>query len=365
MQTGRLNVLIDGAWGSCGKGKAAAYLTLKHGVNVSICSNPTNAGHTVVMGEKKFVLQQLPSACVFPEVELLIDPGATITVKKILEEIETYKAQNRLTIHPNASIVTEAGVEYERENLARISSTLKGVGAALGMKVMRHPEAKLVRDVPELKPFTGDTTEKLHRFLKAGAMVLAEGAQGFDLSLNHGMSYPYVTSRDVTTASVLSNAGVPPSLVGDVYGCIRTFPIRVGHQFDSSGNKIGDSGPHYPDQIELTWDEVKWRSGSNKDLLERTTVTNKVRRVFTFSKTQFVRFLTICGPTHIFVNFANHITAGDSGVRTWSELSEETRSFVQMINDTCDEFSHASSGIQKARVRLIGTGAEMSEMVEV
>lgn len=376
MRKGRLNVVLDLQWGSTGKGKLCHWLALKEGVDVATCDFQTNAGHTVVEDDgRKFVLQQLPVSARHPDAHLLINPGATISIPKILEEIEAHGVQNRLLIHPHAAVVTDAAVQWEKENLKRISSTLKGVGATLGMKTMRAPGVVLAKDAPELKHWIGDTTFALHTFLKAGAMCLAEAAQGFDLSLNHGHAYPYVTSRDITTASVLSNAGVPPQLVGDVYGCLRTHPIRVGHQYEKRevvgqlGGayaeemvKVGDSGPIYEDQTELTWGELEASSGAKHPLLERTTVTQKVRRVFTFSKRQLVRALRVCGPTHLFLNFINHVNADDSGVASWSELSLRSRDFVRWVDEMSNE-DHGFVGWPAPRTSHVGTGAKLSEMV--
>lgn len=365
MKTGRLNVVLDLQWGSTGKGKLCAYLAQKHAVDVATVDFQPNAGHTIVFDDgRKVILKQFPAAALFGA-RVLMNPGATLSVARVLEEVEICSAKDRLVIHPHASVVTEAHKKWEQENLKRISSTLQGAGAALGLKSMRAPETVLAKDVPELHRWIGDTTEAIHTYIRAGAMCVAEGAQGFDLSLNHGFRYPYVTSRDVTTASIMSNAGVPPQLLGDVYGCLRTFPIRVGHQLEKDGTKVGDSGPFYEDQMELTWDDLKIRSGAKHDLLERTTVTNKVRRVFTFSSTQLRRAMRVCWPTHLFINFINHVDAGDLSKRTWGELSDVSRDFVHRVSNMADEANAAYPHGPSCIVSHIGTGPSMSDMVEL
>lgn len=351
MEKGKLNITIGGQWGSEAKGKLSLYLTLKHDVNLAVCDFQTNAGHTVVVDKDKYVFQQLPVSAVKQDCELLINPGATVTVPKLLEEVDTHNCEDRLTIHPHVAIVTEKARMMEAEMLKRIASTLKGVGATLDMKAMRHPELVLAKDVPELKPFIGDTTEILHRYLKSKAVILAEGAQGFDLSINHGWQYPYVTSRDVTTASILSNAGVSPKLVGTVYGCIRTFPIRVGNHVEN-GKLMGTSGPYYPDHMEVDWEYVQKFSGSTDDQTEKTTVTQKIRRVFTYSREQVRRFIQVCAPDHLFVNFVNHLDCTSYGVRTWGELSDKVKEFLMMVSRDCD-------------VSHVGTGPDNQDMVDI
>jgi len=363
MQRGKLNIVLDGQWGSTGKGKLCAYLAEKHDVDVATCDFQTNAGHTVVFDDgQKVVFQQLPVSAIKKDCQLLINPGATVTVKKLLDEIEMTGCHDRLMIHPNVAIVNQTALEMEQVMLKRIASTLKGVGATLGMKAMRHPELKLAKDVPELSQWIGDTTEELHRYLKLGAMCMGEAAQGFDLSINHGHVYPYCTSRDITTASVLSNAGVPPQLTGDVYGCIRTYPIRVGNHVEN-GVVIGTSGPFYEDQTEITWDELRDRSGASHTIEEITTVTKKIRRVFTFSSRQFARFLRVCYPTHIFINFVNHLDASVEGMRTWGELTDPVKHFVKAVEADCESMEYA--GLSSPRISHLGTGAKQSDMVTI
>jgi len=381
MKQGRLNIVMDLQWGSTGKGKLAFYLGMKFDANVAICDFQTNAGHTVVLDDdRKFVLQQLPVMAIKDDCRLLINPGATLWVDKVLEEIETHKAQKRLTIHPYAAVVTEKAREWERENLKRISSTLKGVGATLGLKTMRHPDVILAKDEPRLAEWIGDTTALTHQYLRAGAMVIGESAQGFDLSLNHGHRYPYVTSRDVTPASFLSNAGVPVCSVGDIYGCIRTYPIRVGHQLEKMADvptdmqhlvpdsekkfvKVGDSGPIYEDQMELNWEALQRMSGATHSLEERTTVTQKVRRVFTFSQRQYRRALEVCMPNKVFVNFINHVDARDGGAHTWGELSMKSKQFIDMVNDIGREVASHSPQLYPSQITHVGTGAKNGEII--
>ena len=363
MKPGRLNIVLDGQFGSTGKGKLCYYLALKHDVQVAVCDFQTNAGHTIYDEKgKKYVFQQLPVSALKEDVLCLINPGATITISKLLEEIEMVGCQNRLIIHPHACIVTDECKQMEAEMLKRIASTLKGVGAALGMKAMRHPKTVLAKDCPELARWIGDTTESLNSMIIEGRMVLGEAAQGFDLSLNHGYEYPYVTSRDINTASFLSNAGVPPVFLGSVYGCLRTYPIRVGNHVED-GKTLGTSGPHYPDQEEISWERLKFSSGAKKDLEERTTVTQKVRRVFTFSKEQIRRFIQVCYPDYIFLNFVNHLDASAEGVTDVRSLPKKVTEFTSDLQ----EFLNENRGFYSKliQIKYLGTGPLNNEMVEL
>lgn len=345
-----MNVVIDGQWGSTGKGKLCAWLADRWGVSLSITNNGPNAGHTVVLDDgTKRVFKQLPSACIFPTVRGVLGPGSVIDKERVAQEIEEcgqgdfLSIQGRFVIDPHAAVVSDLHKRIEQKEMGFISSTMQGTGACIAEKVMR--KAILAKDVPALKYFIGPSQAIVRTHMDAGEMVLAEGSQGFCLSLNHGQ-YPYVTSRDVTTAQVLNDCGVPPRLVGTVYGSLRCHPIRVGHQLDpKTGEKVGDSGPHYPDQKEMTWEEVGVPP-------ERTTVTNKIRRVFSFSLRQFSHFAAVCGPDRLFVNFVNYLDRAAEGRRTWAEMPEKVREFCRILNPTVP-------------VALLGTGPRLSEMVEL
>lgn len=245
-----------------------------------------------------------------------------------------------------------------------IASTMTGGGAALRRKIAR--KATVAGDVPELRRWIADRTAEVLAVARAGGVVLAESAQGFDLSLNHGLRYPYCTSRDVTTASVLSNLGAPPQLMSRCWASMRTFPIRVGHLV-VDGVKQGDSGPCYPDQKELTWDEVRAITGSEAVRPELTTVTKRVRRIFTWSPTQWRKFVMMCQPTDVFLNFVNYLDANVAGVggdMTLGALREKHPTVRAMLQEMNDQLA----GTIKAdfpRVRLLGTGPDNEEMIRL
>lgn len=369
MKQGKLNLVMDGQWGSTGKGKLCYYLAMKHDVQVAVCDFQTNAGHTIVLDDdQKFVFQQLPVSALKKDVLCLINPGATITVKKLLEEIEMAGVQDRLIIHPHACVVTEKCKEMEALTLKRIASTLKGVGAATGMKAMRHPDTVLVKDVPELSRWVGNTTDALLDALACHKMVLGEGAQGFDLSINHGLDYPFVTSRDVTPAAFMSNAGIPVRFLGRVYGCLRTYPIRVGNHVED-GITVGSSGPYYEDQQEVDWERIKMLSGANFDLSEKTTVTQKIRRVFTFSNLQVAKFIRVCSPDSIFLNFVNHLDASCLGVRDWHKLPLSVAEYISDLDHFMADVAYNSFGrgeyILPPRIEFLGTGAKNSDIIQL
>jgi len=359
-----INVLIDGQWGSTGKGKLSAYLAQRSDVVWNTADFQPNAGHTVVLGERKFVTKAIPSGFAHRDAKLYLSPASTIVVETLLKEIELladFDVEDRLSIHPNVAIVTQEDIDEERASMREIASTMTGGGAALRRKIAR--KAKTAADTPELRRWVADRTLDILTTARKGGIILAESAQGFDLSLNHGMRYPFTTSRDVTTASVLSNLGAPPQLMSRCWASMRTFPIRVGHLFAADGTKLGDSGPCYADQRELSWDELPNATP------ELTTVTKRIRRIFTWSPLQYKRFLSICQPTDVFLNFANYLNGDivrDSGEIVMGEIRacypEVQQHIEAMMAQAADVFDKTSD---RPFVRLLGVGARDDQMLEI
>jgi adenylosuccinate synthase len=368
MKSGAVNILIDGQWGSTGKGKLAGYLAKRNTLDIVAAMTSPNAGHTFVDGGKTIMLKQLPSAMINKDARVLLTAQCVIDPERLLQEAEEHGCLKRLMVHPHAAVVTKEHKEAEKKSLNRISSTLQGTGAALVSRLMRE-EGAVAKNCSALKPFVrNNIVDLLNATMAGGGTILLEMSQGFDLSLTWGHSYPFVTSRDITTASGLDSIGVNPRALGDVYGSIRAFPIRVGHAYrdnDPTKEKLGDSGPCYDDQRELSWDEMTAISGSPTPLLERTTVTQKVRRIFSLSMKQLRKFVRVCGPTHVFLNHVNYVNHEAFGKNDWDDLPKDVVKFVRDLQLAMQEMAAGSVGNPVPRVALIGTGPDDSHMIEV
>jgi adenylosuccinate synthase len=272
-----------------------------------------NAGHTWIGSEgQKVMVQQLPIALVNPEIpHLLISPGAGIHVPTLMAEIERfeepYGISKRLRIHPRAVIIEQRHADEGSEHATKRAGVGKGCSRANAEKSMRRPTVKLARDVPELKQFIKDTDDIVNNVLNSSIPVLAEGAQGFDLDINHGYDYPHCTSRQTTPTQVLADCGIDGKLLTRSIAVVRTYPIRVGN-VEQDGERIGYSGDYAGS--ELSWREVSARSGADLQqlqLTERTTVTKRIRRVFEISFDQIKRMSMICRPTEIALTFADYL----------------------------------------------------------
>lgn len=299
----KVNIIIDGQFGSTGKGLVASYVGKNNKVTLAITNSSPNAGHTFYVGNNKYITKHLPITGILNKKAIIyICSGAIINPKILLNELKTFNIDaSRVFIHPRAAVIEDHDVVLEKKGAAKeIASTLLGVGSALSRKINRS--AKLASDNFMLKSMVKEIN--VNSYLKCGKkLVVMETSQGLDLSINSGLSYPHCTSREITVTAALSDAQVHPDCLGNVIVCIRTFPIRVGNIIEN-GKVVGESGPFYPDSTEITWEDI----GVIK---EYTTNTKRVRRVATFSMQQYKRMVEIFKPTHVFLNFANYLSKSD------------------------------------------------------
>ncbi len=319
MQEGKLNVLLDLAFGSSGKGNVAAYLGTKNKLDLAIANHSPNAGHSVIYKGETKVVKMLPTSGIFcKDANILLGSGTVVSLETVLKEIAEFDVGGRTLISATAPVVNEYCKEYERENLQYIASTFQGTGAAIGLKAMRSQKIKLVKDCPELDKYShfhiGDII--LNRVGKHGYTGLCEVPQGYGLSVDSEL-YPFTTSRIVNVGQALAYLDIPASIVGDVIGVTRTYPIRVGNV------PAGYSGDTFYDSKEITWEELSQKIG--KKVLEMTSVTKRVRRVFTFSKYLFEMAVRRNGVNVLFLTFADYL------------LPVERQEFIDYL--TSDKFS--------------------------
>ncbi len=365
LQSGKFNVIVDGQFGSTGKGKIAAYLARTCKPSIISTTNGPNAGHVAVAGERRFLSKILPASAIH-DVEMggktiyVIGAGAIFTVERLLEEIAiTGIPHSRVLIHERAMVVTDEHKAAEQTITKHLASTMQGTATAVVDKILRKEGVRLARDYAELSDmiYKEHMASALFAGLRDGSMILHEGSQGFSLGINHGHSYPTCTSRECSATQMLADMGLPARAMGSVVMVIRPYPIRVGNVVED-GKQVGYSGDVYPDQKETTWAAVAEDAGAPAEVMkgELTTVTKRLRRVFTFSKTQLRQAVLVNGATHIALNFANYIDwacygqGGDIGA--YNNLPGKVKDFVAMVE--------REAGIP---VTLIGTGPDDSHLI--
>ena len=354
-QRGRASTVVGGQFGSEAKGSAVAWLTselIQSGrmFDIVTANNGSQSGHTSIHGGKKRVLFHLPTAPIIArdsgiETLIYLNAGSVIDAEVLEQELQDNEINvDNFFIHPDAAVITAECKAEERDansSTTKIASTRKGVGAALARKVMRR--GITAADHHYLRNFVRRID--LNGQMLNGRSVLVEIPQGVSLSLNHSGFYPTTTSRDCTPTAALSDAGIHPNLYHDTLIVMRSRPIRVGHIVED-GKVRGESGGCYPDQHELSWGEV----GAEAEI---TTVTQRVRRVFTFSKKQLMDVFSLCRPGYFMLTFCNYVDKQEvdeitEAVYTTAKLLRMPRPAIfyewgKTTNDIGDEYKCAMS----------------------
>jgi adenylosuccinate synthase len=296
-------VVVGGQFGSEGKGKVSAIITLQEKIDICIRCGGPNSGHSFQKPNGEMVvLRQLPTGFVRLETRLLIPAGGLIDLDVLRHEVEALGlGPDRVGVDRNTMVITAEDREHER-SLAmreRLSSTLCGVGSAVARRALRTSDVDLAAGAVAkhtwLRPFLTDVAAEANEAVDRGKKVLVEGTQGSGLSLYHSEYYPKATSRDTNAAGFISEVGLSPRLVSEVVLVFRTFPIRV------AGAQAG------PLHDEITWEQLQEESGSPLPLHEYTTVTHKLRRLGRFDWDAASKAARVNRPTRIAVNFLDYI----------------------------------------------------------
>jgi adenylosuccinate synthase len=373
MQKGKFNTIVDSAWGSSAKGAVSCRLADIFDIPNLSSGNFPNAGHTALKGEVKFVAKALPTGAILPKLvgkrpTLWVGPNSGFQMKQLHKELEEtgYRVED-LEIHERAIVVEDRHIEAESptgsQSTLHISSTMSGSGAAFTDKAMRGQELKTWGRVnPEraIKPMAFMRAVRaefasMHTFLH-------EVSQGFALSVNYGTHYPHCTFRDCTPQQAYADFGILPEMVGDVYLNVRSFPIRVGSNFDADGKQIGYSGDVLDDQKELTWEQVGREAGMPESEIailaerERTTVTKKIRRVFTPSWKLLKDSADFCGATKLVLNFPQYIDWSSykvrGGIKEYRNLHKSVRQYVDKMQE-----------VTELPVAMIGSGPDHEDYI--
>jgi adenylosuccinate synthase len=343
-------VLVDGQYGSTGKGVAAALLAAYAKETAlpidGIMSNAgPNSGHTAIIPGGKWINKQIPIATSVLDhlgrpTYTYLNGGAVIAMDELLTEWKALSehAQDLVAIHPHAAEVTDADKSTNTDLVKRIASTGKGTGPAAAARILRtgrvYGDNLPLGDIPDkMTP-----SWAMRAFDPYAGVVFVETSQGFSLGINSGF-YPHCTHRECTVGQAMADARLPLQTLNKVMMVVRTYPIRVGNTENSSGDC-------YPDQRELTWEEVGQEP-------EYTTVTKRVRRIFSWSRMQFVEAVSVNRPDTILLNFANYMKKHD------------LEAMLSNINDDLDNLVNLSAGQYKKPLLLLGFGPSTTDVVTV
>jgi adenylosuccinate synthase len=341
LDTGRqplVDVLVGGQYGSEGKGQIAAFLAPEYDLLIRV--GGPNAGHKVFERPQPYTHHHLPSGTRRNVgAKLLLGAGAVLNVESLLREIADCQVdKDRLSIDPCAIVITPEDIENEQGLGASIGSTRQGVGFATIRRIRRDSTTAFAKDTPALKPYIRDSCAVLEQAYVDRLRIMLEGTQGTGLSLYHG-HYPYVTSRDTTVSGCLAEAGIAPRRVRRTIMVCRTYPIRV------ESPPGGTSGPM---SQEISFEEVSKRSGIDLERLlkiERTSTTNRARRVGEFDWVLLRRAALLNGPTDIALTFADYLAKVNESAMRFDQLDPATVNFVSEVER-----------VSGASVSLLATG---------
>lgn len=307
-ETYGLHALADGQFGSTGKGVLAAWLAeqaILNGASFAGCISNAgpNSGHTFYNGSEKHVLKQLPTFAVASYLmgegmPVLLSAGAIIDPEILAYEAAKYPGI-QIFVSPQAGVIRQRDKDAEHQgSIAAVAGTRSGTGEVLARKVRREEDAIFSdfywRNVgffpPNLQMLQAADLPDFDIWNKR---YFLEVSQGFSLGLN-SQFYPKVTSRECTVMQGMADARIPARALTKSYLSMRTFPIRVGNHEGFS------SGDCYADQKETSWEAL----GQTPEL---TTVTQRIRRVFTFSEQQAREAIAANDPDFVFLNFMNYL----------------------------------------------------------
>ena len=287
--------VVDGQFGSTGKGLISAALGHEFGDRPNVVTNNAgpNSGHTHYdRSGNPVILKQMPSFSAAAEEYwspgsgsiTYLNAGTIINPERLRKDVD--QTGIKPIVHPHAALIAPESFEEDEQTVRSVASTGQGVGPALASKVSRRREA-VVEFLPTSHHWWVDSLS-----FTSFDRIMVEVSQGYSLGLNSGF-YPYCTSRECSVQQAMSDARIPVSMFRGCILSVRTYPIRVG-------NTEGSSGPCYDDQHEISWDDIGVEP-------EYTTVTGRMRRVFTWSNRQFAEAVRHNDADIVFINFMNYL----------------------------------------------------------
>ena len=270
-------VVVGAQWGDEGKGKIVDVLSERFSV-VARYAGGHNAGHTVIIGGKKFILQLVPCGVLRPDCRAVIGNGVVLDPMAFLKEVGKLRdlgveIDRQLFVSNRAQVILpyHRMIELAAESAPgrqKIGTTSRGIGPASEDKMARnglrvvdllnlnllkthiqnacHEKNTIAhalfgtepldpaqmyeeyaRAAEQIAPFVTDTAALLNKAIRNGESVMFEGAQGTMLDIDHG-TYPFVTSSSATSGGAVTGTGVGPTAIGTVIGVTKAYITRVG-----------------------------------------------------------------------------------------------------------------------------------------
>jgi adenylosuccinate synthase len=427
-----LDIIVGTQWGDEGKGRVVDLLAAKADYAARF-NGGDNAGHTVTVGQETFKLHLIPSGIIHPHTVGIIGNGLVINPQKLLSEIEMLRSAqininpDRLKISHAAHIITPGhlaldSAREEARGKEKIGTTLRGIGPAYNDKANRsglRMETMLcleecadgveahTRDVNQqlsaiygaqtldpkavaqeyadyarqLKPYICDISLLLSDALQVGKNILAEGAQGTLLDIDHG-TYPFVTSSNPTAAGALIGLGLGIVPIGRIVGVTKAFQTRVGEGpfptqiADENASRLRGTGENPWDEFGTTtgrprrvgWlDMVLLRYAVRINGITELTVTkmdilsgfNPLRICIGYQDEHRIHDELPLGPSDLspFQPIYEDLRGWDvdiTGARRWDDLPVEARNYLNRIQELAGvPVKMASVGPERDQIVII------------
>lgn len=420
-----VQIIVGAQWGDEGKGKIVDHIS----ENVDIVARyqgGANAGHTVVIGENQYVLHLIPAGIFHKNVTCVIGNGVVLDPIALLDEIKQLHdlqidIKGRLLISHNAHLIMPYHklLDTIREQTSeKIGTTGRGIGPAYIDKFMRVGIrlvdlldrdtfiAKLKRNIEEknqilknvygnpeididaivaqyeefdkrIDEYITDTSFYLNGALKEKKRILAEGAQGALLDVDHG-TYPFVTSSNPTSGGACTGLGIPPTAVNSIVGVVKAYTTRVGNgpfpteDTSETGEKLREVGGEFGATTgrprRCGWfDAVSVRYSIQVNGIEEIAIT-KLDVLDNFEKIKIcigyqrngkllksfptdVRTLETITP--VYETFEGW-KAKTSGTTSYKDLPQKARNYLEAIGS-----------FTRAKIRMISVGARRDQTIVI
>jgi len=298
-QMARAIIIVGAQWGDEGKGKVVDYLASSFDITARFAGGH-NAGHTVIFGDHKFVLQLIPCGILREGKQAVIGSGTVVDPTALISEIDMLAVAGtdvtgRLHVSDRAHLIFPYHRQMDKASevargAGKIGTTARGIGPAYEDKMTRQGlrmcdlmdadvfRARIasviaektaisraaygvelqttglveesLRQAERLRPFVTDTSAYLNHALDENRSVLFEGAQGTMLDIDHG-TYPFVTSSSATAGGACTGTGVPPTRITGIIGVTKAYTTRVGggpfptEMLDIEAKEVRDRGNEY------------------------------------------------------------------------------------------------------------------------
>ena len=418
-----VQIIVGAQWGDEGKGKIVDMLAGDADI-VARYQGGANAGHTVCIGDRQFVLHLLPSGIFHPHICCVIGNGVVIDPSALLGEIAQLQAAGfnvggRLFISHNAHLIMPYHklLDVIREQTTnKIGTTGRGIGPAyidkatrngirivdlldrdvLARKIAANLEEKnqiLTKVYGETKidvdaiiaeyeafdkkidEYITDTALYLNKALADGKRIIAEGAQGALLDVDHG-TYPYVTSSNPTSGGACTGLGIPPTAVSDIVGIVKAYCTRVGNGpfptelLDATGERLRTIGQEFGATTgrprRCGWfDAVALRYSAMINGITRIAIT-KLDVLDTFEEIKICVGYEVKGkrlksfPTDL--TTLERITPVFESFPGWKEPISSVRSYADLPSNA-RRYVEALGGLTGTSVWLVSVGARRDQTV--